>query len=348
MTFRDDNLDNRTDSKASRAANKAFGSHDEPATTGDRVGEATGGVAGAATGAALGSLGGPIGTIVGGIAGAVGGWWTGRAISEAASTYSEEDDQYYRQHFESTRGAASGSGSRGTGVGGSYESARPAYQLGYLAGMNPDYADRRFDEVEPDLQRGWSGSRQGDWSDVRDYARSAYERGQERRIVLSKEELAIGRRQVQAGEVELRKVVETEHVQERVPVTREEVTIERRPLAADAGTDVQIGEDEIRIPVMEEEVIVEKRVVPTEEVVVRKEAVTEDRTVEADLRRERVDYDENELSRSADRAASATGKGRGKGRGVGDRIADAVDDVKDRVDGNPSSRPGPDATDSRI
>jgi sporulation protein YlmC with PRC-barrel domain len=32
-------------------------------------------------------------------------------------------------------------------------------------------------------------------------------------------------------------------------------------------------------------------------------------------------------------------------QGVGGRLADAVDDVKDRVDGNPASRPGPDATD---
>jgi uncharacterized protein (TIGR02271 family) len=347
MASRDDNLTNRSGSKASRAADKAFSRHDEPPTTGDLVGEATGGVAGAATGAALGSLGGPIGTIIGGIAGAVGGWWSGRAISEAASVYGDDDDRYYRQHFESTSGAGR------SDAYDDYDTARPAYQVGHLAGLNPDYENRSFEEIEPDLQRGWSGADQGDWSSAREYARSGYDRGQERRLVLSKEELAIGKRQVQAGEVELRKVVDTEHVQERVEVTREEVTIERRPLSADASSDVQIGEDEIRIPVMEEEVIVEKRVVPTEEVVVRKEAVTEDRTVEADLRRERVDYDENELSRSADRAAGSgttgsTGTTGGKGRGLGARIADAVDNVKDRVDGNPSSRPGPDATDSRI
>jgi hypothetical protein len=34
-------------------------------------------------------------------------------------------------------------------------------------------------------------------------------------------------------------------------------------------------------------------------------------------------------------------------RGLGDRIANAADDIKDRFDGNPASRPGPDATDRR-
>jgi hypothetical protein len=34
--------------------------------------------------------------------------------------------------------------------------------------------------------------------------------------------------------------------------------------------------------------------------------------------------------------------------GLLDRAADKLDDLKDRVDGNPASRPGPDATDRRI
>ena len=37
-----------------------------------------------------------------------------------------------------------------------------------------------------------------------------------------------------------------------------------------------------------------------------------------------------------------------RARSLGDRAVDAVDDVKDRVDGNPASRPGPDATDRRF
>jgi photosynthetic reaction center H subunit len=42
---------------------------------------------------------------------------------------------------------------------------------------------------------------------------------------------------------------------------------------------------------------------------------------------------------AADRATSS---------GLADRVADRVDDIKDRVDANPASRPGPDATDRTI
>jgi photosynthetic reaction center H subunit len=53
------------------------------------------------------------------------------------------------------------------------------------------------------------------------------------------------------------------------------------------------------------------------------------------------------------RSTSAAGMGSGAAdrattSGIGDRLADAADNVKDRVDGNPASRPGPDATDRPI
>src|SRR5829696_8650130 len=140
-------------------------------TTGDEVGEAVGGISGVLTGAALGSLGGPIGTIIGGIAGAVSGWWAGRAISEAARHVTDEDEAFYREHYQR---ASAGLADR------SYDDVRPAYQLGHLAGRNPDYAGRSFDDVEPDLQRGWTGdvaSQYGKWKIVRPFAREAYERG---------------------------------------------------------------------------------------------------------------------------------------------------------------------------
>jgi len=46
-----------------------------------------------------------------------------------------------------------------------------------------------------------------------------------------------------------------------------------------------------------------------------------------------------EVSGAADRARTT---------GIADRITDAADNLKDRVDANPASRPGPDATDRRI
>jgi uncharacterized protein (TIGR02271 family) len=110
----------------------------------------------------------------------------------------------------------------------------------------------------------------------------------EARVTLSEEELSVGKRQHQ-GEVDINKRVETEHVRESIPVTKEHVHVERRPLEPGARTDARIEEGEIHIPVTEEELVVEKRVVPKEELVVKKHQVTENQTVEADLRRERAE-----------------------------------------------------------
>jgi uncharacterized protein (TIGR02271 family) len=134
----------------------------------------------------------------------------------------------------------------------------------------------------------------------------------EARVTRSEEELEIGKRQVRAGEVEVRKTVETERVREPVTRMREEVTVERRPVEGHHAGNVEIGEDEIRVPVVEEEVVVEKRPVVKEEIVVKKRAITEDRTVEADVRRERVDVDDSTLSPSRPGRGSATERDTGR------------------------------------
>jgi uncharacterized protein (TIGR02271 family) len=124
-------------------------------------------------------------------------------------------------------------------------------------------------------------------------------REEEAAVTRAEEELAVGKRQVQAGEVGVRKTVETERVREQVPVTREEVEIERRPLQAGADLrGVDIREDEIRVPVMAEEVVAEKRLVPKEQVIIRKRAVTQQQAVEADVRKERVEVDDRTRGRS--------------------------------------------------
>lgn len=116
----------------------------------------------------------------------------------------------------------------------------------------------------------------------------------EQRLTRSEEELAIGKRRVPAGSMSIRKRVETRHVAEPVSTTHEEVTIERRPVAnADSATGTDIGEDEIRIPVYEDEIVVDKRRVVKEEIVVKKNEVQDTQTVEADLKKEKIDVDES-------------------------------------------------------
>lgn len=167
------------------------------------------------------------------------------------------------------------------------------------------------------------------------------ERADEKKLTLSEEELQVGKRQASAGEVGIRKTVDTEHVQKRVPVSREEVTVERRPIEAGrAATD--IGEDEIRIPLTKEALVVDKRVVGKEEIVVKKRMVTEDETVEADIRKERVDIDDAAM-RSA--GSKQGGDPKRAGESLGDKLGRGVDNLKDRVDGDPASKPGPGLTD---
>jgi uncharacterized protein (TIGR02271 family) len=121
-------------------------------------------------------------------------------------------------------------------------------------------------------------------------------------LTRSEEELNIGKREVSRGEARVSKHVETEHVSEPVTRRREEVVIERRPVEAGARADATIGESgEIRVPLTEEEVVVEKRPVVKEELVVGKRVVEERDVVETDVRREKFDIDDNVTPGSSNR-----------------------------------------------
>jgi len=230
------NINDSTDGRLERAKDNALGKHDSNPSVADEVGEGVGGIGGALAGAAIGSMAGPVGTLISGIAGAMGGWWTGRAITEAASSVTTDDDSFYRSHYESSPNRLADRG---------FEDVRPAYHLGHIAAHNPDYANRNWNDVESDLQRGWDRSNQksGDWSTVRPYASEGFNRGRS----------ALG-----------------------TTAARADSALHNTGNAAERGMD---------------------------------------------------------------RAAQGVER-------AGNKAANVVDDLKDRVDGNPASRPGPDATDS--
>lgn len=110
----------------------------------------------------------------------------------------------------------------------------------------------------------------------------------EARLTLSEEELQIGKRTVTTGEVRVEKHVETELVRETVPVMREDVTVERRPLPPGASLEPRVEGDVIHVPIVEEEVVITKRLVAREELVITKRQVVEDEVIETELRRERA------------------------------------------------------------
>lgn len=165
-------------------------------------------------------------------------------------------------------------------------SSMPAYQSGQVT---RDYETNLRQSLDTDYQSGTADTdfySHDSYDDNRFYGREG--RGDEERVTLSEEQLAVGKRQSE-GAVNVNKRVETEHVREEVPVMREEVTVERRPVQDGANARARIEDDEIRIPVSEEELVVEKRTVPKEELVVKKHQVEETQTVEADLRKEHAD-----------------------------------------------------------
>jgi uncharacterized protein (TIGR02271 family) len=117
------------------------------------------------------------------------------------------------------------------------------------------------------------------------------------RIQLLGEVLRVHKERVSRGEIRLRKEVVTENQNVQVPVTREELIIERRPGGEQpVSGDQTIGKDsEVRVPLSEERVQVEKRPVVREEVEVGKRRVESTKQVGDQVRHEelRVENDEN-------------------------------------------------------
>jgi uncharacterized protein (TIGR02271 family) len=109
----------------------------------------------------------------------------------------------------------------------------------------------------------------------------------------SEEELRVGTREREAGRARLRKWVETEHVATTVPVTREEVRVEREPIT-DTNVDQalrgpEISEAEYEVTLREEEAVAGVQAVPQERVRLEKDTVVEEQQVGADVRKERIE-----------------------------------------------------------
>jgi uncharacterized protein (TIGR02271 family) len=109
----------------------------------------------------------------------------------------------------------------------------------------------------------------------------------------SEERLNVGKETVEAGRARLRKYVVTENVTRTVPVSHEEVRVEREPIT-DANRDAAlsgepIGEDEHEVTLRAERPVVEKEAVPVERVRLTTDTVTEDAQVSESVRKEQID-----------------------------------------------------------
>jgi uncharacterized protein (TIGR02271 family) len=113
--------------------------------------------------------------------------------------------------------------------------------------------------------------------------------GQEQNnIQLLGEVLRVHKDRASRGEVRIRKEVITETQTIQVPVTREELVIERRPVDEATPATGSIGESEIRIPLSEERASVDTSTVVREQVAVGKKPVQEVRDLTGEVRREEL------------------------------------------------------------
>jgi uncharacterized protein (TIGR02271 family) len=111
----------------------------------------------------------------------------------------------------------------------------------------------------------------------------------------SEERLDVGTRSEEVGRARLRKYVVTENVTTTVPVSREEVRVEREPITdANVGNAMDgpaISEEEHEVTLHAERAVVEKKAVPVERVRLDKTTVTDEATVNEGVRKEQIEID---------------------------------------------------------
>jgi uncharacterized protein (TIGR02271 family) len=190
---------------------------------------------------------------------------TDRELSE------QEEDQLYSYYGLSGTGTTTTSGltedsDRGWGAGESgYQSATTGTDTGYTAGTT---GTTGYDTSGPTTDDA---------------------------MTRSEERVRAGTEQVQAGKARLRKYVTTEQQQVTVPVTREEVRVEREPITEGnrdrAMSGPEFSEEEHEVVLNEERPVVTTEAVPVERVRLAKDQVQEEKTVTADVRKEVIDTD---------------------------------------------------------
>lgn len=111
------------------------------------------------------------------------------------------------------------------------------------------------------------------------------------RIPLLAEVLDVQTQSIDLGHVRVHKGVETTEQQLHIPVTHEEVVVERLA-PEDYDATVPAGPDELIIPVVEERIVFEKRAVVKEYIRIRKQRVQVDQEIRGTVRREYVEVTE--------------------------------------------------------
>ncbi len=114
-------------------------------------------------------------------------------------------------------------------------------------------------------------------------------------VPVYEEELTVGKRQEELGQVHLHKDVVQEQQSVSLNLRHEEITVERVPLSgqvSDADLATAFQNRDIEVPLMGEEAVVSKQAHVVEEVRLHKDQVSETEQVSDTVRKERVIVDE--------------------------------------------------------
>ena len=174
--------------------------------------------------------------------------------------------------------AAGGNTAAGAGVGAAGAGVGAAGAGAGVAGANADQAGATEREVANTdaANREAAGNNEGE-------------------IIRSEERLNVQKDKVQTGEARLRKYVVTDTETVEVPVTREEVRVERTPISEEEVANLKGNIDEAgqeaSVTLSEERVSVNKETVPVEKVSLNKEQITETERHTEELRKEQIDSD---------------------------------------------------------
>ncbi len=223
------------------------------------VGAAAGGVA---VGAAVGTVAGPVGTAVGAAIGAVAGGLIGSGVGEWIDPTVE--DEWLRQTFPD----------RGYAEGATYETYEPAYDYAREADARSE--GRLYQDVEGDLKSGWEKTEHAaslPWSKAKPAVRDVYDYRHARRYGGEAGDRYAGKSFAEV-EADLKSGWgKTKHA---------------AGMTWDRAKDVVRGAYDQTIKLREERLKVSKRPVKAGEVDVRKEIVTEDKTITVPVEREEV------------------------------------------------------------
>ncbi len=194
----------------------------------------------------------------------------------------EEEDQLYSYY---------GLGSTSGGAG--YADSTSGTETGVASGYVENGSDADYTDTVTTAGRGRDRDDRVDEAGVVGHDTSGP--STDDAMTRSEEQLRVGTTARESGRARLRKYVVTENVTQTVPVSREEVRLEREPITdanrGSAESGPSISEEEHEVVLHAEEVVVQKEAVPVERVRLDKETVTDQETVTEEVRKEQIEME---------------------------------------------------------